>query len=81
MSANPKEIHPRRSTGIATWRYVTIDVASVCTGYTIDAINQKIDKGVWKEGRVWMRAADGRRLIDREGYEDWVRQGRPGDLE
>lgn len=78
MSAVPKDIRPRAT---STWRYVTIDEASRCTGYTVDAINQKIDKGVWKEGREWRRAPDGRRLIDRDGYEAWVDAGRPGDSE
>ncbi|HYE40935.1 MAG TPA: excisionase [Ramlibacter sp.] len=83
MSAVPeKAVLPRlESAGVASWRYVTVEEASMRTGYTVTAINQKIDKGVWREGEVWVRAPDGRRLVDRDGYERWVRAGRPGDEE
>lgn len=84
MSAVPQQIKPhapRAGLGVVTWRYVTVDEASRCTGYTIAAINQKIDKGIWRQGHEWVQAPDGRRLIDRDGYEAWVRLGRPGDSE
>lgn len=83
MSALPNRIPaaPLFRVGEASWRYVTIDEAARRTGYTVDAINGKIDKGVWKEGREWRMAPDGRRLVDRDGYEAWVEAGRPGDSE
>lgn len=56
-------------------RYKTIRKASDETGYTEEAINSKIKTGVWLEGRVWIKAPDGRRLIDMEGYEKWAESG------
>jgi hypothetical protein len=72
---------PIETIAVVSWRYVTIEEAAMRTGYTISAINHKIDNGVWIEGKVWVRAPDGRRLVDRDGYERWVRSGRPGDSE
>lgn len=57
-------------------KYVLIELASQLTGYTVKAIEQKIDSGVWPEGLVWMRAPDGRRHIIIEGYHKWVEMGR-----
>jgi hypothetical protein len=56
----------------ATIRHVTITKASELTGYTEDAIRAKIKRGEWLEGRVWIKAPDGRNLIDMEGYELWA---------
>jgi hypothetical protein len=53
-------------------RFVTISLAEALTGYTKDAIETKIARGVWIEGREWRRAPDGRVLIDMRGYEKWV---------
>lgn len=53
-------------------RFVTIALAEALTGYTKYAIQTKIDRGVWIEGREWRRAPDGRVLIDMKGYEKWV---------
>ena len=50
-------------------RFVTIPLAESLTGYTIGAIETKIARGVWVEGREWRRAPDGRVLIDMRGYE------------
>lgn len=57
---------------LAPERYVTIEVAATITGYSEKAIEHKIANGVWIEGREWRKAPDGRRLIDREGYQRWV---------
>jgi len=57
-------------------RFVTIERASEMTGYSADAIRTKIQKGVWAEGCEWKWAADGRQLIDVEGYNQWAQ--RPG---
>lgn len=82
MSANPESLpRPVTPIGLVPSRYVTIELAELCTGYTMSAMNKKIDKGVWLEGEVWKRAPDGRRLVDLRGYERWVEQGRPGDVE
>lgn len=57
-------------------RYVTISLAAAVTGYTEKAIERKIEDGVWLEGKEWKRAADGRILIDLEGYSRWVENRR-----
>lgn len=55
--------------------YVLIDKASELTGYTVRAIEQKIDSGVWREGEVWTRGPDGRRFVIMSGYHKWVEMG------
>ncbi len=46
------------------------------TGYTVRAIEEKIAKGVWRQGVEWFKAPDGHRLISIEGVAKWVEQGR-----
>jgi hypothetical protein len=53
-------------------RWLTIDKFCSESGYTPDAVRSKIKRGDWLEGRVWIKAPDGRILIDTEGYEKWV---------
>lgn len=53
-------------------RHVTIKKFASESGYSEDAVRSKIDKGVWLEGFVWIKAPDGRILIDLEGYEKWA---------
>jgi hypothetical protein len=53
-------------------RHVTIERFSALSGYTPDAVRSKIKRGDWLEGTVWLKAPDGRVLIDLEGYEAWV---------
>jgi len=55
--------------------YVVIEKAAELTGYTRRAIEEKIARGVWLEGQVWVHAPDGRRLISMRGYAQWVEQG------
>jgi hypothetical protein len=57
---------------VAPARYVTIVLAAGLTGYTVQAIETKIARGIWVEGREWKRAPDGRVLIDMRGYERWA---------
>lgn len=52
--------------------YVLIPKAAELTGYTRRAIEDKIAKGVWVEGREWIKAPDGHRLISIKGYQSWV---------
>lgn len=54
-------------------RYVRIALASARTGFSVKAIQRKIEDGVWVEGREWVRAPDNCILIDMEGYEAWVK--------
>jgi hypothetical protein len=53
-------------------RFVTIGKFSVESGYTEGAVRAKIDRGDWLEGEVYVRAPDGRILIDTEGFERWA---------
>jgi hypothetical protein len=53
-------------------RYVLLCLAATLTGYTIKAMERKIERGDWTEGKVWRRAPDGRILIDLLGYQKWV---------
>lgn len=56
-------------------RHVTIERFHELSGYTPDAVRSKIKRGDWLEGAVWIKAPDGRILIDLEGYERWVTGG------
>ena len=53
-------------------RLFTIEKFSEESGYSPDAIRSKIKGGDWLEGQVWIKAPDGRILIDTEGYEAWA---------
>lgn len=56
-------------------RHVTIGKAAVLTGFSEDAIRTNIKRGIWLEGAVWIKAPNGRILIDMEGYEAWATAG------
>ena len=45
------------------------------TGYSEKAVARKIEDGVWVEGREYVRAPDGRLLIDMDGFEKWALGG------
>ena len=53
-------------------RYVLLTMAAQMTGYTVKAMERKIERGDWIEGKVWLRAPDGRILIDMWGFQRWV---------
>lgn len=53
-------------------RYVLLPLASAITGYTVKAMERKIERGDWVEGRVYKRAPDGHILLDMLGYQTWV---------
>jgi hypothetical protein len=57
---------------IAPARYVLLPLANLLTGYSVKAMERKIERGDWQEGKVWRRAPDGRILIDVMGYQRWV---------
>jgi hypothetical protein len=57
---------------VGTARYVLLPLANQLTGYTVKAMERKIERGDWQEGKVWKRAPDGRILIDVLGYQRWV---------
>lgn len=60
------------TTAIVPHRYVRIPLFCSVTGYTADAVDAKIRKGKWIEGRHYRRAPDGHILVDLKGYEAWV---------
>jgi hypothetical protein len=57
---------------LAPARYVLLPLANLVTGYSVKAMQRKIERGDWQEGKVWRRAPDGRILIDIAGYQKWV---------
>jgi hypothetical protein len=59
-------------------RYVLLTRFEEMTGYTVKAVQRKIESGGWIEGREYRRAPDGRVLVDLEGYKRWVENQRPG---
>jgi len=56
-------------------RYTTIRKFSELSGYTEDAVRSKIKRGDWLQDREWVKAPDGRILIDMVGYSAWVIRG------
>ncbi len=56
-------------------RFVTIELAAAITGLSPGAIRTKIGKGVWLEGRQYVRR-EGRVFVDLRGYERWCETGR-----
>lgn len=52
-------------------RFVLIPLAAAMTGLTQKAIERKIERGEWIEGKHYRRK-DGRNYIDMQGYEAWV---------
>jgi hypothetical protein len=56
--------------------YVLIDKAAELIGYSRSAIEAKIARGQWVEGRQWAKAPDGHRMISLKGVQQWVEQGK-----
>jgi hypothetical protein len=59
---------------VAASRFVTIKLFHQLTGITESAVTMKIHRGIWIEGRQFVRR-DGRILMDMEGYERWAETG------
>lgn len=57
---------------VGTARYVLLPLANLLTGYSVKAMERKIERGDWQEGKVWRHAPDGRIVIDVVGYQRWV---------
>lgn len=53
--------------------WVTIGKFSELSGYTVKAIQCKIDQGVWVYGIHWTHAPDNRRIINVAAVEDWMK--------
>lgn len=52
--------------------YVKLALFEQLTGYSPDAVQKKIARGVWREGVHFRRAPDGNILMDLRAYEEWV---------
>ncbi len=59
-----------------TPRYIRVKKFSELTGWTEQAVYNKISAGVWLEGKEYRRAPDGNTLIDLEGYNRWAEGSR-----
>lgn len=57
--------------------YVQVSVFSTVTGYSEDAIQKKIKRGVWLEGKHFRRAPDGHILMDLRAFHEWAENPRP----
>lgn len=57
---------------IAPARYVRPKVFEAITGYTEEAVSTKIKRGIWLEGKEYIRAPDGNILIILEGFYRWA---------
>jgi hypothetical protein len=57
---------------VAPAKRVTLALAVVITGLTRKAIEGKISRGDWLQGREYHRAPDGRIFVDLPAYERWV---------
>lgn len=64
---------PDRTVSVAPARFVTVELASHCTGLTPGAIRTKMARGIWAEGREYVKR-EGRVFVDLKGYEKWVAQ-------
>ncbi|MGO9327288.1 MAG: excisionase [Steroidobacteraceae bacterium] len=66
------DVDTERPLVLAPARYVLLPLANLITGYSVKAMERKIERGDWVEGKVWRRAPDGRILVDLIGYQKWV---------
>lgn len=57
-------------------RFVRIVKFCSETGYSDRAVETKIHRGVWIEGKEYVRAPDNNILIDMEGYNQWAAKQR-----
>jgi hypothetical protein len=64
------------SVAVAAADVVKIDLAELIFGLTRKAIEGKIHRGDWLEGRQYHRAPDGI-WIDVKGVQRWVTTGKP----
>lgn len=53
-------------------RLVRLPLFETVTGYTVKAVQRKIESGAWREGREYRRAPDGAILVDMEGFYKWA---------
>lgn len=56
-------------------RYPSLQLAATMLGHTVKALERKIERGIWAEGKHFYRR-DGRIYIDMQAVEAWVCTGR-----
>ena len=64
--------HVALSIAVAPARFIRPAKFEAITGYTVEAIQTKIKRGVWLESREFVRAPDGNILLDLQGYYLWA---------
>lgn len=64
-----------------TARFVRISKFAELTGYTDRAVQTKVQRGVWVEGKEYVLAPDNNILIDMEGYNRWAAKQHPEVLD
>ena len=52
--------------------YVLLKKAADLTGLTVIAIEHKIARGQWLEGKEYRKGPDGRLYVSMKGFESWV---------
>ena len=52
---------------------VRIPVAAARLGYTVKAIERKIQSGVWLQGVHWVKAPDGHLFVDMASVRNWIK--------
>jgi len=67
-----RTVIPESVAAVVPARYVLLCLATVLTGYSVKAMERKIERGDWQEGKLWKHAPDGRIVIDMVGYQKWV---------
>jgi hypothetical protein len=55
---------------------VLIPRAAELTGYSVPAIERKIERGQWRKGIEYMIAPDGHRMISLKAIDAWVLSGK-----
>lgn len=53
-------------------RFVTIKKFCAETGRSEREVRNKIVAGAWRMDEIFVKAPDGRLLVDVSGYEDWL---------
>lgn len=73
-AGQPDEISPTYFIISGSVKWVLVNKFCELTGYSKQAIDTKIDKGVWIEGVHWCKSPDNRRQINVQEYLKWVEQ-------
>lgn len=63
------------SVAVVAARFVLLHLAAAMTGATKKALQRKIERGVWVEGKHF-RKRDGGIYIDMDAYNRWVEDGK-----